>query len=87
MAPAFQAGAFGGGPDDVTTIHPFASFKRFEMAQQHDVAELRRVVARVRRADRDAKTGAAAGPREVLEELVLDLCAATGTGRAPGRAA
>jgi DNA polymerase-3 subunit delta len=87
VASTFQTGAFGGGPDDVTTIHPFASFKRFEMAQGHDVAELREVLVRVRRADRDAKTGATAGPREVLEELVLDLCAARGTGRAAGRAA
>jgi len=87
VASCFQTGAFGGGPDDVTTIHPFASFKRFEMAQQHDVAELRQVLTRVRRADRDAKTGAAAGPREVLEELVLDLCAASGAGRTAGRAA
>lgn len=84
VASTFRAGAFGGGPDDVTTIHPFAAFRRFEMAQGHDVAELRQVVARVRRADRDAKTGAAAGPREVLEELVLDLCAARSVA---GRAA
>lgn len=76
----FESGVFGKGPDDVTSIHPFASFKRFEAARGHGIAELRALVARLRRADRDAKTGASAGPREVLEELVLDLC--TGGRRA-----
>lgn len=71
----FGKGAFGHGPDDVTTIHPFASFKRFEAARVHDVPELRALLSRLRRADREAKTGATAGPREVVEELVLDLCA------------
>lgn len=84
VAPALPSGAFGGGQDDVTTIHPYQSFKRFEMARNHEVEDLRRMLARVRRADRDSKTGVAAGPREVLEELVLDLCA---TGRAAERAA
>jgi hypothetical protein len=85
MGAAMEPGAFGGGADDVTTIHPFAAFKRFEMAQRQDVTVLRAQIARLRRADRDAKTGAAAGPREVLEELILDLCARA--PRAGGRAA
>lgn len=72
---AAGSGRFGKGPDDVTTIHPFASYKRFEAAQRYDVMALRRMVARVRRGDRDAKSGATAGPREVLEEMILDLCA------------
>jgi DNA polymerase-3 subunit delta len=76
-ASAWETGAFGAGPDDVTSIHPFASFKRFEAARGHGIAELRRTLARLRRADLDVKTGAGAGDREVLEELVLDLCAKT----------
>jgi DNA polymerase-3 subunit delta len=72
---AVEAGAFGKGPDDVTAIHPFASFKRFEAARAHGVPDLRNTLTRLRRADRDVKTGVAAGAREVLEELVLDLCA------------
>ncbi len=75
MGGAAQSGRFGKGADDVTTIHPFASFKRFEAAQRYDVDALRRMVGRVRRGDRDAKSGASAGPREVLEEMILDLCA------------
>jgi len=70
----YTPGAFGKGPDDVTTIHPFACFKRFEAARSHEVRDLRRTLARVRRADLDVKTGTTAGAREVLEELVLDLC-------------
>lgn len=72
---AVEPGRFGKGPDDVTTIHPFASFKRFEAAQRYDVPALRRMVVRVRQGDRDAKSGASSGPREVLEEMILDLCA------------
>ncbi|NNE42911.1 MAG: hypothetical protein HKN12_01770 [Gemmatimonadetes bacterium] len=77
----FESGRFGGGADDVTTIHPFATFKKFEMAVHHDPADLARMMGRLRRADRDAKTGASAGAREVLEELILDLCT-TARGRA-----
>jgi DNA polymerase-3 subunit delta len=83
-AKTFESGAFGRGPDDVTTIHPFAGFKRFEAAQNRELDELRRTLVRLRQADLDVKTGAAAGAREVLEELVLDLCAA---GRARRTAA
>jgi DNA polymerase-3 subunit delta len=75
VASAGESGAFGRGADDVTTIHPFARFKRFEAARRRSVGELRAVLSRLCRADREAKTGVAAGPREVLEELVLDLCA------------
>ncbi len=76
-----EKGAFGGGADDVTTIHPFASFKRFEAARDHDVPELRQLLSRLRRADREAKTGVGAGARETVEQLVLDLCAAAVPGR------
>jgi len=69
-----EKGAFGHGADDVTTIHPFACFKRFEAARDHEVPALRALLSRLRRADREAKTGASAGAREVVEELVLDLC-------------
>lgn len=69
-------GAFGSGPDDVTTIHPFASFKRFEAAQGYEVPALRAQLVRLRRADREAKTGVTAGADAVVEELILDLCAA-----------
>lgn len=68
-------GRFGKGPDDVTTIHPFACFKRFEAAQSRDADSLRKMVARLRQGDRDAKSGGGAGAKEILEELVLDLCA------------
>jgi DNA polymerase III delta subunit len=85
-ASTFEAGTFGKGPDDVTTIHPYASFKRFEAARSRRSGELRRVLVRLRRADRDIKTGATAGAREALEELVLDLCAAPAPdGSAPPR--
>jgi DNA polymerase-3 subunit delta len=70
-----QIGRFGKGPDDVTTIHPFACFKRFEAAQTRDSESLRRMVARLRQGDRDAKSGGGAGAKEILEEIVLDLCA------------
>jgi DNA polymerase III delta subunit len=80
VASTWEAGLFGGGADDVTSAHPFASFKRFEAATSRDPAELAATLSRLRRADRDAKTGVTAGPREVLEELVLELCA-----RARGR--
>jgi DNA polymerase-3 subunit delta len=70
-----RKGAFGGGHDDVTTIHPFASFKRFEAACDYEVADLRGLLSRLRRTDREAKTGASAGAREVMEELLLDLAA------------
>ncbi len=75
VASNWESGAFGGGTDDVTHGHPFAAFKRFEVATGRDPADLRATLSRLRRADREAKTGVAAGPREVLEELVLDLCA------------
>jgi len=75
VGPAVAKGAFGGGADDVTTIHPFASYKRFEAARGHDVADLRGLLSRLRRADREAKTGASAGALEVMEELLLDLAA------------
>jgi DNA polymerase-3 subunit delta len=75
VGPAVEKGIFGGGADDVTTIHPFASYKRFEAARGQDVAELRGLLSRLRRADREAKTGASAGAREVIEELLLDLAA------------
>ena len=68
-------GRFGKGPDDVTTIHPFACFKRFEAAQSRDADSLRKMVARLRQGDRDAKSGGGAGAKEILEEIVLDLCA------------
>lgn len=74
VSSTWEPGAFGKGPDDVTTIHPFAGFKRFEAARAHPVSVLRRMLSRVRRADLEAKTGALAGPREVLEELVFELC-------------
>lgn len=74
VKPAVDAGAFGGGPDDVTTVHPFRTYKLFELATQHGVEELRGMLVRLRRADREAKTGAAAGLPELLEELLLDLC-------------
>jgi DNA polymerase-3 subunit delta len=85
VASAFRPGAFGGGADDVTTIHPFAAFKRFEAAQEREVDELCASLSRLCSADRDAKTGATAGPREVLDELILDLCARARPAR--GRAA
>jgi DNA polymerase III delta subunit len=75
MARTLPIGRFGKGPDDVTTIHPFACFKRFEAAQGRDAASLRRMVARLRLGDRDAKSGGGAGAKEILEEIVLDLCA------------
>lgn len=78
VASRFERGAFGSGADDVTTIHPFASFKRFEAAKGHEVPELRTLLGRLRRADREAKTGVAAGMEETVEELVLDLCAGGG---------
>ncbi|MBZ0267151.1 DNA polymerase III subunit delta [bacterium] len=78
VLPRVAKGAFGSGPDDVTTIHPFASFKRFEAAQAQGVPALRAQLTRLRRADREAKTGVTAGASAVVEELILDLCA---TGR------
>jgi len=68
-------GRFGKGADDVTTIHPFACFKRFEAAQGRDSDSIRQMISRLRRGDRDAKSGGGAGAREILEEIVLDLCA------------
>jgi len=76
VLPRVGKGAYGGGPDDVTTIHPFASFKRFEAARRHEVGELRALLSRLRRADRDAKTGALSGADRVVDEVVLELCAA-----------
>lgn len=74
VKPSLDAEAFGGGPDDVTTVHPFRTYKLFELATEHGVEELRAMLQRLRRADREAKTGAAAGLPELLEELLLDLC-------------
>ncbi len=76
-----ETGRFGKGADDVTTIHPFASYKRFEAARRYDQAACRRMLARVRLGDRDAKSGGGAGAREILEEMILDLCA---MAREPG---
>ncbi len=76
LAGAWESGRFGKGADDVTTIHPFASFKRFDAARHYSLGQLRAMLARLRRAERDLKTGAVAGPREALEELLLDLCLA-----------
>jgi DNA polymerase-3 subunit delta len=81
VASAYESGEFGKGADDVTAIHPFASFKRFEAAREHGMDELRWRLARLRLADRDAKTGESAGAREALEELVLDLCSRGGAAR------
>ncbi|MGQ0720543.1 MAG: DNA polymerase III subunit delta [Candidatus Eiseniibacteriota bacterium] len=85
VQPAVRPGAFGGGADDVTTIHPFAAFKRFEAAQSREVEELCASLSRLAAADRDTKTGAGAGPEEALEEVILDLCARARPAR--GRAA
>jgi DNA polymerase-3 subunit delta len=74
LAGAWEAGCFGKGADDVTAIHPFASFKRFDAARHYSLEQLRTMVSRLRRAEREMKTGAVAGPREALEELLLDLC-------------
>jgi DNA polymerase-3 subunit delta len=79
IASTFETGEFGKGADDVTGIHPYASFKRFEAATDYRLEDLRRMVSRLRRADREAKTGTLTGPREVLEELILDLCAMEGS--------
>lgn len=76
-----EKGAFGGGPDDVTTIHPYRTFLSFEAARGSEVPELRRILSRLRRADLEAKTGAGAGARETVEEVVLDLCASAVPGR------
>jgi hypothetical protein len=45
------------------------------------------MLARVRLADRDAKSGGGAGMRETLEEMILDLCAVAGGRRDPDREA
>jgi DNA polymerase-3 subunit delta len=71
----FESGTFGKGADDVTTMHPFAAFKRFEAASQHEVAQLRGVMARLRRAETELKTGDAEGPKEWMDALVLELAA------------
>ncbi len=81
VAGTVEPGRFGKGADDVTTIHPFASFKRFDAARRSDLAVLRRMLSRVRLADRDAKSGGGAGMRETLEEMILDLCALAGARR------
>jgi DNA polymerase-3 subunit delta len=82
VAGTYEAGLFGGGPDDVTTQHPYAVFKKFELARRHDADDLAAFLGRLRRADRDAKSGMSAGMKETMEELILDLCVA-----AHGRAA
>jgi DNA polymerase-3 subunit delta len=75
LGASLPVGRFGKGADDVTTIHPFACYKRFEAAQGRGVDSLRHMISRLRRGDRDAKSGGGAGAREILEEIVLDLCA------------
>jgi hypothetical protein len=75
VAGSWEAGVFGQGADDVTTIHPFAAFKRFEAARAHDLRELRETLVRLRRAEADLKTGAAEGADQVVEDLVLELAA------------
>jgi DNA polymerase-3 subunit delta len=87
VAGAIEPGRFGRGADDVTTIHPYASFKRFDAAARYDLATLRRMLARVRLGDRDAKSGGGAGARETLEEMILDLCAMSPRARHPAREA
>jgi len=72
---AVENGLFGKGADDVTSIHPFAAFKRFEAARRAELPALRGMLARLRQADLDAKTGAAGGVDEVVEELVVVLAA------------
>lgn len=74
LAGAWESGCFGKSADDVTAIHPFASFKRFEAARHYSLGQLRAMISRLRRAERELKTGAVAGPREAIEELLLDLC-------------
>lgn len=75
VAARLEAGLFGKGPDDVTGMHPFAAFKRFEAARGLAVPVLRGMMARVRQAEVDIKTGEGEGAEEVVEELVLDLAA------------
>ena len=70
-----ESGVFGKGADDVTAIHPFAAFKRFEAACLVDLASLRTMVGRLRRAELDIKTGAGEGAEQVVEELVLEMAA------------
>jgi DNA polymerase III delta subunit len=84
VLPGLPSHAFGGGPDDVTGIHPFASFRRFEAARGVEIDDACALLARARRADLDVKTGGAAGIREALEELLLDVAA---RARTAGRAA
>jgi DNA polymerase-3 subunit delta len=71
----FESGTFGKGADDVTSLHPFAAFKRFDSARHQGVPVLRAAMARIRRAEVDVKTGAADTPKEVVDELVLELAA------------
>ena len=59
----------------MTSIHPFAAFKRFEAARGQEVGALRATLVRLRQAEVDIKTGAAEGADQVLEELVLELAA------------
>ena len=75
VASTWETGTFGKGADDVTSIHPFAAFKRFEAARGQEVGALRATLVRLRQAEVDIKTGAAEGPDQVLEELVLELAA------------
>lgn len=75
VASTWEAGMFGKGADDVTSIHPFAAFKRFEAARGHDVPELRATLARLRQAEVDIKTGEAEGAEKAVEDLVLELAA------------
>ncbi len=71
----FENGFFGKGADDVTAIHPFAAFKRFEAARAREMTELRAIMIRLRRAETELKTGGADGAKEMMEELVMELAA------------
>jgi DNA polymerase-3 subunit delta len=73
VAARIESGLFGKGADDVTTIHPFRTFKCFEAARGQGAPALREALARIRRADVDIKTGAADKAEEAVEQLVLEL--------------
>jgi hypothetical protein len=73
VASTWEAGAFGKGADDVTSIHPFAAFKRFEAARGPGLDVMRDALAQLRQAELDIKTGASEEAAEVIEGLVLEL--------------
>ena len=75
VASTYENGLFGKGPDDVTAIKPFATFKRFEVARDRDVAALREMLGRIRRTEVMIKTGGAEDAEKAMEELVLELAA------------